>query len=62
MKKRELSKLLLQGSVATMPQKVFKGAVAKFGFFFYLPTNLSEICTHYVKLNQESIFAKSFIY
>ena len=39
-----------------------KGAVAKFGLFSYLPTNLSEICTQYVKLNQESIFAISFIY
>ena len=44
------------------PLNPFKGAVAKFGLFFHLPTNLSEICTQYVKLNQESIFAISFIY
>ena len=39
----------------------FKGAVASLAFF-YLPTNLSEVCTQYVKLNQETIFAISFIY
>ena len=40
---------------------VIKGVVAKFDLFFCLPTNLSEICTQYVKLNQESIYAISFI-
>ena len=50
-------------SLSTMWHLRFlKGAVAKFGLLFYLPTNFSEIFTQYVKSNQESIFAISFIY
>ena len=45
--------MYLNSVIHKLITRFIKGAVAKFGLFFCLPTHLSEICTQYVNLNQE---------